>query len=197
MEPEASDTIATRIINHETNFMSSKKGSFSVFGRELSARLRAPADSMVYWTYMIIGGVFCGGFGVLLAVYEAIVMSPCSNWEAVKTGLVTYAPALAGAAAVQMLLDQEEQPHFRALALLSAIFVVAFCWIASDSRVEGVVTQFLAAIATLIALLLFWLASAENVRLNPSVNDSSMGGPIPEFPPAQNSPIPAHDGVAA
>jgi hypothetical protein len=170
------------------NDMDLTPGTFQSTGRELGERIKKPLNRVAYWGYMITGVVFFGGLGVLYNYYDMLGKVPtCEDWRAAALALATYAPAVAGAAAVQVILDQEESQEFKALAVFGVIVVVLFCLPVLGEKFDVLGSNIAGGIATVLSWLMCWIASANDDRFNPSPN-ASMGGDLPPSGAAGSTP---------
>jgi hypothetical protein len=155
-----------------------RAGSFRQVGAAFWERFRRPADQFIYWVYLFVGVVVFGGFGVALAYYDYLAKGMTADaWRAAGLALATYAPAVAGAAAVQVILDDAESPANRALVLLGTAVVLIICYPALQEQGATLLPHILGTVATLIAWCLCWYASAQDARFVPKAT-SAMGGDV-------------------
>lgn len=162
----------------KTGSVQPRDGSFRQVGAMFLERFLLPADQFTYWVYMFVGVVVFGGFGVALAYYDYVAkgLTPEAG-RAAGLALATYAPAVAGSAAVQVILDIGETQVNRALMLLGTALVLVICYPALQESHAAWLPHILGGVATVIAWCLCWYASAQDDRFVPQAT-SAMGGDV-------------------
>jgi peptidoglycan/LPS O-acetylase OafA/YrhL len=132
---------------------------------ELSAffkrRLRRPVGHPTYWIYFAVVVVVIGGIGVWKAVFFDQTL------QAVASNLMTFFPALAAASAFEIALNKDEEKVPKSaktstlLVGIAMIFSIWFVW-KHDVSIWGLL---IASGSSVVSLLLWWVANADNASL--------------------------------
>lgn len=144
-------------------------------------RAKKPVWFVNHWVYLLVGVVFLGGLGTLIEYYSLFAYGPAAvpaDWLRCAKSLTSYALAVAGTAAVQMVLYEEGVDQLRApaVALLSLVVFLSIPVLTSGTT-NLYLVHALAVAATAIAFLVCWIAAANNEDKAPA--DAPMGGPMP------------------
>ncbi len=164
-----------------------KPGTFLHVGGAFWERALRPINQVNHWVYILVGVVFLGGLGTLVEYYSLFAYDACItalDWHRCAKTLTSYALAVAGTAAVQMVLYEEGDSQLRAPAVALLSFVVLLSIpVLTNGATSPKGAHVLAILATILALLLCWLAAANHTPTTDA--SASMGGPLP----APNRPV--------
>lgn len=169
-----------------------KPGTFRHVFDAFCERTWRPINQVNHWVYIVVGVVILGGLGTLIEYYSLFSYEPCItklDWQRCAKSLTSYALAVAGTAAVQMVLYEEGDTQLRApaVALLSMVVLLSIP-VLTNGATSPTISHALAILATLLALLLCWLAAANNTQKTDA--SASMGGPLPD--PSEPVPLSGH-----
>lgn len=150
--------------------------SLTILREELKRRTLRPAGELVFWSYFLVGIVVLGGFGVLLEAVRAGLAANDRDWSNLYTAMLTYSPAIAGPALLQILYETKQNRIIMAFvviagtitaALVIALFIFGAFW--------GGYAWTVAALACAGAAWLWWIANADNANLHDDP-DAPLGG---------------------
>ena len=132
---------------------SNNDNGFVLWWTWFSSTMKKPVNRFNFWVYFIVGIIFCGGAGIWLSFLPSdkpsMLMSICSFYL-----------AIAGASCIDFIFGEDERKYIRGFSILIAVILfllTAFSY--SGTR------YCLAVIATIISLVLWWLANADNPKL--------------------------------
>jgi len=127
----------------------------------LLARSVRPARHPSFVLYFVVAVLLVGAAGVWFELHKLIFdMSATRSLSAIRTSLVTFFPALAGSACMQIVLAEDEHKSMRAVAvcLLTGLSILAL--VISPATVGDVLALVLAAVGSVVALWTWWIANA-------------------------------------
>ena len=155
----------------------SSPSNLAILWQELKRRTSRPAGELVFWSYFLAGIVILGGFGILLEASRAGLAADADrDWSNLYTAMLTYSPAIAGPALLQMLYEAKQNRRVTAFvviagtitaALVIALFIFGAFW--------GGYAWTVAALACFGAAWLWWVANADNANLHDEP-DAPLGG---------------------
>lgn len=165
----------------------SRHNTFVKLGEELWIRLMLPVGQFTYWTHLIIGVCFYGAIGVWTEVLRRYVLAVETDNANILLAMHSTYPAIIGATAMQLLLNNGQLTYVRAFAqLISTIFfsVAAVSILAANNISEALSFQ-IALLGNVCAILFWWIANARDEGLKDPANDAltSVGGPVPDEGP--------------
>lgn len=112
---------------------------FKELKREISRRTLRPCYHPSFIIFFLIAVLGFSASGIWLELYAYVYPVPedaSPKLDALRTAVITFFPAVAGTAAMQ-LIWQENEKHIRSMAFLTlAIFLVAALWIFPASRIS-------------------------------------------------------------
>lgn len=171
---------------------SSKKGTSPHVGKAFFRRTLLPINQVNHWVYILVGVVLLGGLGTLIEYYSLLAYQPRimdADWQRCAKSLTSYALAVSGTAAVQMVLYEEGDEQLRAPAVALLSLVVLLSVPVLTNGVKGPENSHAFAIgATFIALLLCWIAAANNTPKTDAI--ATIGGTLND--PSAVAPLPGH-----
>lgn len=156
------------------------KGLYREIADELGERTAKPIRHPSFVVFFACAVLGLGALGVWLELYSYIYpdRGGYANREtdALRTALLTFFPAVAGTAAMQ-LMWAESTKHFRsvAFAILGVFLVVAL--VISPARISNGSALFFGVVASVMSLWVWWIANAKQADLLDEINPSdSVGG---------------------
>ncbi|WP_447909498.1 hypothetical protein [Brevundimonas bullata] len=145
----------------------SPPGNVAILFAELERRTLRPAGETVFWTYLVAGIIALGGFGVILEALRALLADGDREWGSLYTALLTYSPAIAGPALLQIVFETPTNRRLTAFVVISGLCTVA---VMVGLFMFGTRLGALAWVAALLACAgsawLWWIANADNVGLH-------------------------------
>jgi hypothetical protein len=110
-----------------------------------------------------------GGLGIWTAVYT-------ENITNVSSSLYTYFLALTAASALDLVLAEKQLKYVRAVAMLIGMIIVSLA-IRMIVHPDGVVSLACGIVGYVIAIVLWWVANADNPNLSDGPSSSTGGDP--------------------
>jgi hypothetical protein len=149
------------------------KGLYREIADEFKERTTKPAKHPSFVLFFVFAVLGLGALGIWLELYSYIYpelgVYQSRKTDALRTAILTFFPAVAGTAAMQLVWAGSTK-HFRsaAFAILGAFLVVAL--ITSPSRISNTSALVVGVIASLVSLWVWWIANAKQADLldNPS-----------------------------
>lgn len=162
---------------------------FKELKRDIARRTKRPIKHPSFIIFFIIAVLGFSALGIWLELYayvypEVGAASPkLDPLGALRTAVITFFPAVAGTAAMQ-LIWADGAKHFRSVAFLTLfIFLVAALWIFPANRISTESALFYGFIASLVSVYVWWVANADQIDLLDKINPSApLGGENPEAP---------------
>lgn len=148
--------------------------------KSLLDRTLRPWQHPSFVLYFLVAVVLIGAAGIWLEVHKLLFGAvDCASGSALRTALITFFPALAGSACMQIVLAEDEQKSMRAVAicLLTVLTAVALC--ISPATVRETAAIWIAATCSLIALWTWWIANALQTDFQDG-NDAPVGKSDPK-----------------
>lgn len=155
------------------------KGLYREIADELRERTTKPAKHPSFVLFFIFAVLGLGALGIWLELYSYIYPEsgrhPSQETDALRTAMLTFFPAVAGTAAMQ-LMWAESTKHFRsvAFAILGAFLVVAL--IISPARITNASALVVGVMASVASLWIWWIANAKQADLLDKINTSAPVG---------------------
>lgn len=123
-----------------TNAVGRTSSSWSAVTRELIKRTFRPLSHFSFVAYFFGAVVLFGGLGVWLELYSYLVLTPATHEPAhplasLRTALITFFPALAGSACMQMIWAEQYQKFLRAFAVIALLILAAFALMITPKEV--------------------------------------------------------------
>lgn len=160
--------------------MSTQNGGTSGFAylkRELATRISAPAGEVTFWLYLFSGVLVLGGFGVWYEFFPYVLSLNGSSAAGVYSALLTFFPALAGPAALQMVFTDVEKP-LKAFAIAYCVLFLGLFTLLTLGKPEKTWLSFLVVgIACLTAIFMWWITNGHDPAFRDNVDDKApLGG---------------------
>lgn len=137
--------------------------------RELKKRTLQPLRHPSFVIYFVVAVIVVGGAGVwleLITYLQAVAAKRCPSLDALRTALVTFFPALAGCACLQLIWAEDHQRALRAFAIL-VLFAVSILALVLGliPAIEHRTALFIGLFPSAIALWIWWVANAKQPDL--------------------------------
>lgn len=162
----------------ETQEQLNQGNSFVLLGSELKSRLLAPVGQVSFWVFLLLGVVLFSACGVWVELGK-YGLSETRNLDGVRTAVLTFFPALACTATMQIIFSENEKKYLRSvgyavglLLILCAIGLLAF-----DKHFSSNVSLLIGGIASLISIVTWWVANGyEGMFYDNLTGDEPTGG---------------------
>lgn len=150
--------------------MGKKSGSWSAVGRELIKRTFDPLSHFSFVAYFFIAVFVLGGMGVWLELYSHLFLAHATPENAhslasVRTALITFFPALAGSACMQLIWAEDNQKSLRAFAVAVLVLLTMGALMIAPTAVRHEVALGVGAFCSLVALWTWVIANAKQQDL--------------------------------
>lgn len=143
---------------------------------ELKRRTSRPVGQIVFLVYFAAGILILGGSGVLLEFLRLCLTAGERDWASLYTALLTYSPAIAGPALLQIMFETQTNRRMMAFVVLSGFWTAALIiGLFLFAEPWGTLAWILAALACLGSAWLWWIANADNATLHDDP-DAPLGG---------------------
>lgn len=150
-------------------------GNLLILRQELKRRTLRPAGETVFWAYLVAGILVLGGFGVILEAGK-VLLAQEREWGSLYTALLTYSPAIAGPALLQIVFETPTNRRLVAFVVIASLFTVAIMvGLFMFGAVWGGWAWLIAVLACAASAWLWWIANADNVGLHDDP-DAPLGG---------------------
>ncbi len=147
-------------------------------GKELSIRAVEPFEYPTFIFFFIAIVIGVGGIGTWVELYRlAKPPEVPDSHDGLATSLITFFFALVGTSCTQLIIEESESKALRALGQL--VLVLAFVGaaaLAAVGMISGQAGVLPWTIASLFALLVWWIANAKNPGLRDP--DTPTGGSV-------------------
>ncbi|MEO6563885.1 MAG: hypothetical protein ABIN99_12715 [Nitrosospira sp.] len=141
--------------------------SWSAIRKELRKRTVEPIYHFSFVTYFFLAVVVVGGVGVWLELISYFFLAPKTptgdaSVERLHTAVITFFPALAGTASMQLIWAEDNQKFLRAFAILMLFFFFIVALAISNPMIFQQCTALIIGfIASGFALWTWWIANAK------------------------------------
>lgn len=170
----------------ETDIPNARQNLYKKLWNEVLVRTKKPFHHPSFIVFFLLAIVGFSALGVWLELYVYIYPDPAATTQhsadALRTSILTFFPAAAGTAAMQ-LIWAEQPKHFRSAAfLILAIFLVVALWL-FPSRISNASALSCGTLASIVALWIWWIANAKQTDLLDVLDASApIGGPRTDVP---------------
>lgn len=114
-------------------------------------------------------------------IYPDRAVWPANRSDPLRTAILTFFPAVAGTAAMQ-LIWAEAPKHFRSAAFSLLVLFLAVALLISPSRISNASAISYGTLASIISVWVWWIANANQADLLDTVDpDDSVGGNDPKI----------------
>ena len=167
-----------------SNGVKKEQGSWKSLRKELKERTLEPFGHFSFVAYFLIAIFSVSGAGVWLEIYNFFLVQPgaLKSTASLRTSIVTFIPALASSATLQVIWAESSPKFLRAFAaLILFILTVVALAIAPTEAVSGEMALSVGGIAAFIALWMWWIVNAKQEDfLDPLDPDAPIGNKSPD-----------------
>jgi len=156
---------------------------FIWMGRELRRRLVEPARHFSFWGFLVFGIIIFGGSGFWFECAKHY-FSAHDNSDAIRTALVTFAPAVAGFASLQIIADKNAKQQWRLSGgLCIAILALTAGWLTFDHSMRAWLGFIYAGLFAAFAIVIWWVGNADELFLQDETDPAAPVGGDTDAPP--------------
>lgn len=156
-------------------------------GREITRRLKRPASQFTFWVYLLLAVIGLGGLAIWVEWWRYANApetngAPPPSLEGLRLALATVFPAIVGASALELVLNDNKMARNLGLVFLAVCFLLAVYLLGfghpSDAFGIG-----LGIVGCLAAIFVWWVASGldETFQDTSDPNDAVGGPPTREL----------------
>lgn len=150
---------------------------------EIKGRSLKPFDHPSFIVYFLVAILGLGGLGVWVELYRWIYDPSCHpSLSGIRTAVNTFYPALAGAAALQLVWSEQAKQLRSVAILLFVAFIATALWLA-PAIITDLSATIAGSIASLAALWCWWIANANTPDFQDTNPDAAVGGGDPATKP--------------
>jgi hypothetical protein len=145
--------------------------------RTLLERSRKPWRHPSFVLYFFASVLLVGGAGIWLELHKFLfpMAGECRSLENLRTALITFFPALAGSACMQVILEENDDRALRASAVCVLITLSILALAIAPSSVSSPTSITLGLVGCLLALWAWWIANANQPGLQDGRTDAAIG----------------------
>jgi uncharacterized membrane protein len=144
---------------------------FSLWWSWFSSTMKKPVLRFNFWVYLIVGILGAGGAGVWVSF-----INKTEEFPDTLLAMFTFFPATAVASCMEFLLEDTDKKFVRGFAIISGFILFLL-----SVFIFVLQSYLLAGIGCVYALLLWWLANADNLKLLDVSRDlAPVGGSVDE-----------------
>lgn len=175
-------------MTQQTSTSGERPSLFKELASEIRDRTKKPAKHPSFIVFFLIAVLGFGALGIWLELYVYVYPDPAAtvplSSDALRTAILTFFPAVAGTAAMQ-LIWAESTKHFRSAAFLVLALFLVMTLVLFPARISNGSALFFGVAASILSLWVWWIANAKQVdlldALNPTaaVGGEDAGAPLP------------------
>lgn len=163
------------------NNVKHQSSSWIELGRELKKRTLEPFSHASFVIYFIVAVVAIGGVGFWLELYAYLLHDTpppeqTDSLAALRTAVITFFPALAGSACLQLVWAESHQKSLRAFGILFLCLMTVVALAISPSVVGNRWALILGSISSIASLWTWWIANAKQQDLLDIDPEAPLGG---------------------
>lgn len=157
--------------------MTDRVNGFKFLGQAVKHRLREPVDQTSFYVMLLVGILGMSALPVYIELYRHW-WGKGETLASIQLALVTYAYALGGVSALQMIMERDDSPVSNFGVLVSALIgLLTLILIGDFFKISSAVTTGLAFLLAAAAVLVWWIANGDSDALKDRVRpDASTGG---------------------
>lgn len=164
------------------NDLSSQYESWVTLWHELVKRTKSPTRHVSFVIYFLVAVVIFGGLGVWteLRSYWFFIPTdehPSPTLESVRTAIITFFPALAGSAGMQLIWAENKDRSLRAFAFFVVTILGLVIFFTAPASVSDQIAIAAGSAASAVALWTWWIANANQKELLDPINPDAATGP--------------------
>lgn len=173
-------------MTRQSNSSNTSQSLFLDLWKEVVERTKKPKGHPSFVIFFVIAVLGFGALGIWIELYGYIYPDlmpwPPQPTDALRTAVLTFFPAVAGTAAMQ-LVWAESSKHFRSAAFLVLVVFLVAALLVSPSRITNESALIVGVIASLLSLWVWWIANSTQADLLDVVDpEDAVGGQNPEVP---------------
>lgn len=159
-----------------------QENSWILLWRELKKRTVEPFSHVSFVFYFLIAVIVIGGIGFWIELFNyAVYATPnaalADPLSPLRTAVITFFPALAGSACLQLVWAESHQKSLRAFAAFVLFLMVAIAIVIAPNAVTNSSALKWGFASSIIALWTWWIANAYQADLRDDIDpDASLGG---------------------
>lgn len=155
------------------------KGLYREIIDEFKDRTFKPAHHPSFVMFFIFAVMGLGALGIWVELYAYIYpelgkFAP-QETDALRTAVLTFFPAVAGTAAMQ-LIWAESTKHFRSAAFSVLCIFLVVALVISPTRISNCSALVIGLLASVFSLWVWWIANAKQAELLDEINASAPVG---------------------
>lgn len=164
------------------NELSSQYESWVTLWNELVKRTKSPTRHVSFVIYFLVAVVIFGGMGIWTELRSYFVFvptekTPCATLESVRTAIITFFPALAGSAGMQLIWAENKDRSLRAFAFFIVTILGLVIFLTAPASVSDPIAITAGTAASAVALWTWWIANANQKELLDPINPDAATGP--------------------
>lgn len=164
---------------HTGNNSTLDQDFFHLLGQELSERTRRPCAHPSFIIYFFVAIVLFSPLGVWLELYVYLLPDPSSSpaqpSDSLRTAVLTFFPAAAGTAAMQLFWG-DPRKHVRSFAFLLFVIFLIVSLVLFPARVSNAWALGVGTFASVASLWVWWIANSKQPELLDVVDPSAPVG---------------------
>lgn len=158
-----------------------QENSWIGLGRELKKRTFEPFSHASFVIYFVVAVILIGGVGFWIELYAYLLharppIEQADPLSALRTTVITFFPALAGSACLQLVWAENHQKSLRAFGVLFLCVMTVMALAISPNAVGNRSALILGFISSVAALWTWWIANAKQEDLLDIDPDAPLGG---------------------
>ena len=153
--------------------------SFIPLKKEICKRLFTPVGQVSFWVSLLVGVLLLGALGIWVELAKLLLASTNDDLDNLRTSIHTFYPAIAFTSTLQLILSAGDKKYLQtaAFAVGISLILLAFMLLAADSKISPGASIFLSSIASVLSVLIWWIANGSEAIFNDGVSiDASVGG---------------------
>ena len=156
--------------------MKQSTNTVRLLGQELWRRIHRPLLQVTFWSFIMLGIVFFGGFAIWIEILKYIVADHKTS-EGIRLAILTYYPAVGCAAGRQIAIYEEKRGYLREFGNVTAIGLLVGCgtsFFLQDKYPVGVLIC--SVFLSIFAVFLAWVAVGLDKPFDEPDPDVTVGG---------------------
>lgn len=155
--------------------------SWVELARELKKRTFEPVAHASFVIYFVVAVIVIGGVGFWIELYAYLLLATPSTGQAdpvsaLRTAVITFFPALAGSACLQLVWAENHQKALRAFGILFLCLMTVIALAISPNAVGNRSALVFGFFSSIAALWTWWIANARQKDLLDIDPDAPLGG---------------------
>lgn len=132
-------------------------------GQEVARRLKKPMSQITFWIYLALAVIGLGGLAIWVELWRHFhptitKADPHSSLDSLKLALATVFPAVVGASALELVLNEDKMARNLGLVFLSMCALLAVYLLGFGNPSDEIAIA-LGALGCVGAIFVWWIAS--------------------------------------